>query len=237
MCCPFTMKILLKIFYTVFLIFIYCSAFSQVKISGIVVDSMSFKSLPGVTIQVKHKGYGVATDAEGRFQTSVQPFDTLLFSAVGYIPYEFPVLINEEDILIRMSEDVIYLQGIIVDGNAIRSPLIQEKKAFVYRQPKAAKLATGSGIAFDYFSKAQKERRKLEKLIVANDKVHNYAHIVSDPDFKEETMKRYKLTEEEYYELILKFNVTRAQSIEWQDEAAVLRTLKIYFCGQTGRCE
>lgn len=224
------------------LIFLLCfltitlTGFSQVKVSGIVVDSMSFKSIPNVHIKVKNKTFGFVTDEKGYFDISVKPFDTLLFSTVGYISFEFPVLVNEEDIIVMMSEDVTYLQTIVVTGAKIQSPLIQERKDFVYRQPKAAKLVTGSGISFDYFSKLQKERRKLAKLIEANDKVKAYATVVSDPDFKDETMKKYKLIEETYYQLILKFNLNNIHTIEWKDEETVLRILDNYFCMESDSC-
>lgn len=202
-----------------------------------VVDSLSFKSLANTHVQVKNKHSGIVTDDKGFFEISVKPFDTLLFSVVGYKPFAFPVLFNEEDILIMMSEDVTYLQAIVVTGTQIRSPYIQDKKPFVYRQPKAAKLVTSSGgVSFDYFSKYQKERRKLHKLIEANDKVKSYSTLVSDPDFRDVTMKKYKLTEEEYYQLILKFNLNRIASIEWKDEETVLSILNNYFCQESSSC-
>ena len=211
-------------------------AFGQVRISGIIVDSMSFKSLPNVHIKNKRTQSGLVSDENGFFKISAQPFDTLVFSAVGYFPLEFPVLTDEEDILIMMAEEVTYLQSVLVTGTMIQSPLIREKRQAVMRKPNPLPLASGSGIAFDYFTKAQREKRKLLKLIEANDRVMVYTHLITDPDFKEGILKRHNLSEEGYYELILKFNVTRIGSVEWKDEEEVVEILESYFCQQTGMC-
>ena len=210
--------------------------FGQVHISGIVVDSMSFKSLPNVHIKVKRTQNGIVSDENGFFQITARPFDTLVFSTVGYFPFEFPVLTDEEDILIMMSEEVTYLQSVLVTGTMIQSPLIREKKETVMRKPNPLPLASGSGIAFDYFTKAQREKRKLLKLITANDRVMVYTHIITDPDFKEAMMRKHGLSEDGYYELILSFNVTGIELVEWKEEEEVTKILEAYFCQQTGKC-
>jgi CarboxypepD_reg-like domain len=219
---------------------IFCTAtymaLAQVKISGIVIDSVSFKSLSNVHIRIKGKSTGTVTDDRGHFTVLAAPFDTLAISIVGYIPVTFPVLINEEDILILMSEDVTYLQPVIVTGAFIRSPLIRDKRNLVYRTPRAAKLVTGSGIAFDYFSREQRERRKLQRLIEVNEKMRSYNQLVTDPDFKNEMTTRYVLTEVEYYSAILNFNQTRITLIEYKTPEEVARIMNDYFCLISNHC-
>src|SRR5690606_10698330 len=136
----------------------------------------------------------------GFFYITAQAFDTLLFTRIGHLPIEFPVLIDEEDVIILMAEDVTYLQTVLVTGAPILSPLIQPKKPVPYRKPVADKMMTGSGISFSYFSREQAEKRKLLKIIDANEKVRAYTNVITDPSFKSEIINKYTLTEEKYYE-------------------------------------
>ncbi len=212
------------------------SAFSQVRISGLVVDSLSFRPLPNVHIKVKNKTGGTVTDDKGFFSIQVIPFDTLLFSTIGYHTLTFPIILDEEDVIILLREDVTYLQPVIVTGTPILSPLVREKKEIVYRRPAPAQLVTGSGIAFDYFSKAQRERRKLQKLIVANEKVSTYHQIITDPEYKNEIVNRYGFTDDEYYNAVLNFNLTQGANIEYKQHEEVLGILDQYFCRVSGKC-
>lgn len=212
------------------------AAIAQVTISGMVIDSTSFKSLPNVHIHISNKALGAITDEQGRFSLKASPFDTLSISIVGYVPVTFPVLVDQEDILIMMTEDVTYLTPIVVTGAFIRSPLIRDRPRVPYRRPKAAKLATGSGIAFDYFSRAQRELRKLQQLIIANEKVSAYNRLVTNPDFKKDMTERYGLSDDAYYKAILSFNQTRIFLIEYKTVEEVMAIMNDYFCQISNHC-
>jgi hypothetical protein len=176
------------------------------------------------------------TDQNGAFAIQTVPFDTLVFSAIGYITLSFPVILDEEDVIILLREDVTYLLPVVVTGTPILSPLVKPKKEVVYRRPTAAKLVTGSGIAFDYFSREQRERRKLQRLIAANEKVSAYNEIITDPDYRDEIMQQNGFTEEQYYNAVLNFNLTQISDIEYKDRDEVLSVLAKYFCGISNRC-
>jgi hypothetical protein len=212
-------------------------AFGQVHISGMVVDSMSFKSLPNVHVQSKKTRAGVVSDESGFFKITAMPFDTLVFSRVGYFPFEFVVVIDEEDILIMMKEEVTYLLPVLVTGKGIQSPLIKEKEELPVRRVNALPMVSGSGIAFDYFSRAQREKRKLLKVIDANERVKAYTLVITDPEFKDSVIRKNRFTEDEYYELILTFNVTRISLVEGKEEDEVIEIMDAYFCSQSGRCQ
>lgn len=212
------------------------SAISQVKISGMVADSISFKGLPNVHIKIKNKSGGTVTDDNGFFKLNAAPFDTLLFSTIGYVTLSFPVILDEEDVIILLREDVTYLQDVIVMGRPILSPLIKEKKEYTYHRAAPSKLVTGSGVAFDYFSREQREKRKLQKLITANEKVSAYHHVITDPEFKDEMIKKYQLSEEAYYNGVLNFNLTRLYSIEHKEQEEVITILNQYFCSISRTC-
>lgn len=211
------------------------AASAQVKISGIVIDSMSFKAVPDVHIRINDKAL-TTTDDRGGFSIVAAPFDTIVFSRIGYLPVRFPVILDEEDIIVVMSEDVTYLQPVIVTAPFIRSPLIRDKPVVAPRTLRPSKLVTGSGIAFDYFSRAQRERRKLQRLIEANERVHAYSILITDPEFKAEIVKRYALTDDQYYDAVLNFNSNYLSRIEYKTVEEVTAILHDYFCGLSTRC-
>ncbi|MDV3310540.1 MAG: carboxypeptidase-like regulatory domain-containing protein [Cyclobacteriaceae bacterium] len=208
---------------------------AQVRVSGIVIDSVTFKALPGVHVRASGVG-GVITDEQGAFSIVAAPFDTLTFSSVGYLPVRFPVVIDEEDIIIVMAEDVTYLRPVVVTAPFIRSPLIREKPEVVPRVSRPAPLASEHGIAFDYFSRAQREKRKLFRMLEANQRVEAYAQLVADPLFKSEMIRRYALTENAYYAAIENFNIHLLDSIAYKTPEEVAGILDNYFCRVSHRC-
>lgn len=230
------MKARMKSLFIGFFVCLSFSGFAQVKVSGLVVDSLSFKPLPNVHIKIKNKTGGTVTDENGAFSIQAIPFDTLQFSTIGYLTLSLPIILDEEDVIILLREDVTYLLPVIVTGTPILSPLVKEKKEIIYRRPAPAKLVTGSGIAFDYFSREQRERRKLQKLIIANEKVFAYNEIITDPDYRDEIMRQNEFTEEEYYNAVLNFNLTQLITIEYKEREEVLAVLSKYFCGISRKC-
>lgn len=223
----------------VFLAWCLCSGFSvfsQATISGIVADSLTLEIVPNAHISIKHKGKGTVTDEKGYFKITANTFDTLVFSSVGYLHYELPVLVDETDILILMSQDVIYLHQITVTDKPFLSPLIQPQKPFTYHKSEPVKLASASGFSLSYFSRQQKEKRKLQKLLDANEKVKGYVSVISRPEFKIEVMKRYRISEDEYYNYILQFNQTNMDRVTEKTPAEINKIMHRYFCAQTHNC-
>jgi|SRR5690606_8433173 len=211
-------------------------AHAQVRVSGIVIDSLTFKALPGVHVRASGAG-GVITDDKGAFSIVAAPFDTLTFSSVGYRPVRFPVILDEEDIIIVMTEDVTYLHPVLVTAPFVRSPLIKDKAEVEQRISRPAPLASEAGIAFDYFSRAQREKRKLFRYLEANQKVEAYARLVADPMFKNEMIRRYSLTENAYYTAIENFNMHLLDSIAYKTPEEVAGILDDYFCRVSYRCQ
>ena len=61
---------------------------AQVSVKGIVVDENG-EPVPGASIQLKsNKGYGTATDMDGRFTLSVPEGATLIISYIGTVTQE-----------------------------------------------------------------------------------------------------------------------------------------------------
>ena len=62
-------------------------AVAQTKATGVVVDETG-EPLAGVSIIVKGKAGGVASDLDGKFAIAAEPGQTIQFSYVGYKPQE-----------------------------------------------------------------------------------------------------------------------------------------------------
>jgi len=182
---------------------------AQNIISGVVVDSSSLASLPGVHIKIKNTSRGTTTNATGAFSLKTADFDTLLFSVGGYNVLEYPLLGPEYDMLIRMTEKVRMLKEVKVTAAPPKE--IMEKKPPRYVQSdgsyiRTPSLAEGISSPITYFSKAEHEKRKLLRMRAENKKIKTYVEIVNDPDLKIEILKKFTLKEKEYYDLLAKFN-------------------------------
>src|SRR5690606_39273152 len=64
----------------------------------------------------------------------------------------------------------------------------------------------GVSIPFSIFSKGESEKRKAEKLREENEQASTYTSVVSDPEVMQALMKKYKLSEKGYYDILTKFN-------------------------------
>jgi hypothetical protein len=182
---------------------------AQNAISGIVVDSLTLTTLPGVHIKVKNSVRGTVSNDNGSFLIMAADFDTLVFTLIGYYSFEYPLLGPEEDILIRMNEKIRMLKEVTTTAAPIKETM--EKKAPRYKQSdgnyiKTPSLAEGISSPFTYFSKTEHEKRKLLKLRAENRKIKTFVDVVNDPELKKDLMKTFSLKEKEYYDLIAKFN-------------------------------
>ena len=132
---------------------------------------------------------GTATDVQGNFSISATERDTLVFSLVGYQPIEQP-LWNYESSVIRMTEKGIMLESVTIESNAISYEGMFDDEN--------AKLA---------LSKSKKQKRKLTWLREDNIRAKTYVDVViNNPETKSGLMKKYSLTEDQYYKLLGDFN-------------------------------
>jgi hypothetical protein len=67
-------------------------------------------------------------------------------------------------------------------------------------------LAEGIFSPFTYFSKTEKEKRKLVKLREENEKVRIFVEVVNDPNLRKDMMNEFDITEAEYSNYLAKFN-------------------------------
>lgn len=171
---------------------------AQQLVRGIVVDSATFSSLPNVSIKVKNSFRGTTTDIKGNFSIHASETDTLVFSLVGYRRLEFP-LIGYESGMIRLTEQPTMLAPIdIYDTKLYENPyegLFDEERAKLKKR-----------IPF-YYSKARKDRVKAANWREEAQMVQTYVDVViNNPETKDGLMKKHRLSEKEYYEVLTRFN-------------------------------
>jgi len=177
--------------------------YGQTLYRGIVVDSASVTELSDVHVKIKNSARGVTTTSKGIFLIDASPTDTLLFTRVGYTYFELPLLFEETALFIRLSEQVNLLKEITIRANRLQPSTIT-RSARTLPRPMSAEVGFFSPI--DYFSRWQKEKRRLLKLIQENDRTITYLQVVSDQEIRELLMEEFSLTENQYYDLLAKFN-------------------------------
>ncbi|HEY0743435.1 MAG TPA: carboxypeptidase-like regulatory domain-containing protein [Chryseosolibacter sp.] len=171
---------------------------AQEVVKGIVVDSATFAPLPYVNIQLKSSPRGTTTDANGNFGILASHNDTLILSLVGYERLELP-LYDYEAGLIRLAEKVTELKPITIMDSKVGNPyegMFDEQNAAIVRRK----------LPF-YMSKAKKEKIWFDRLKAENVRVKTYVDLViNDSNTKAGLMKRFSLTEDQYYNTLTKFN-------------------------------
>jgi len=98
------------------------------KVSGVVTDSNTGESLPGVSIMIEGTNSGVVTDMEGSYSIEVpSPDKSLIFSFIGYVT--LTVNVNTQKILdVQLSLDVKKIDEVVVTALGIS----RDKKALGY---------------------------------------------------------------------------------------------------------
>lgn len=177
---------------------------TKVRISGIVVDSASLIALPNAHVKAKRSGIGTTANGSGEFTIIAPLFDTLVFTSIGYQSLEYAVLMNEEDILIRLRDFVVILPEVTTIGTRLTEKKYGERRPVIMPAPT---LAEGIFSPFTYFSKTEREKRKLANAQTENKKIRTYVDFVNDPDLKKDMMNEFSITETEFYRLLAKFNV------------------------------
>ena len=201
------------------------TARSQEVFTGIVVDSASMKALPSVNIHLKNSGRGTTTDDKGNFSIRATSRDTLVFTSVGYQTVELPLGYYEAGV-IRLSEKYTMLQAVTIDEYRRENPygdMFEERNAQL--RP---------NIPF-YFSKARKEKIKVEILKQENLRVKTYVDlVVNSPDLKTRMMTKYSLTEREYYDILTSFNEAHYEFMYYLTRSELLSVLNTFFESRAG---
>lgn len=173
---------------------------AQEIMRGIVVDSATFNPLPFVTVRIKNQNKGTTTDTQGNFSITATQADTLVLSLVGYETLEVPLL-GWEPSMILLPEKATMLKSITIYDLRLDDPYegMFDEQIEQWRQQ-------NKSLPF-YYSRARKQKVRVGRLQQENLRVKTYVDVViNNPEVKATLMKKYALTEKQYYDLLAEFN-------------------------------
>jgi hypothetical protein len=129
------------------------------------------------------------------------------------------VRMREESILLR--EVIIKDLGFRINQKYIKSPTLTTTKPL--------KAGSSGGVNFAYFTKLEKEKRKLVRIMADNEKVKIYLDVVNDPDVKAEILNRCTISEDRFYELLAVFNENNREITYSANSALILNSLFSFY--------
>ncbi len=195
-----------------------------------VVDSLTLNNLPAVNVKIKNTNRGTSTNPNGIFTILATDKDTLVFSYIGYSKAMVPVNYEDEIMFVRLTEESMMLKEVVIRDQGFhivqkypKSPTLTTTK------PLKARSTVGVGVNFAYFSKIEKEKRKLVKVMAVNDKVKMYLTIVTDPDFRSDVMERYNITEERFYDILALYNEKNQEIMYSSNRGLIMNSLLSFF--------
>ena len=207
-----------------FLLLPFVSWAQQEVFRGVVVDSASLSPLPYVSVRVKGTLQGTSTDMQGSFTLAAMRKDSLIFSLVGYKSITI-ALWDWEPSMIRMSEQSILLKGVTVEARRV------DPYAGMFDEQNA--ILDSRKIPF-YFSKTKRQKRKLAWLREDNMRASTYVSLViTNPSTKDNLMKKYKLSEEQYYSVLADFNTKNYRVMYYLSAPELLSLLNEFFEGNS----
>ena len=168
-----------------------------VRVSGTVTAADTRKPVQGATVQVQRTRRGTVTSATGEFAIDALPTDTVLFRTLGYKPERLPLGgtgLSQLVVRIQLVRDSVRLGEVQVTSDradratinrALRNikrpvpPVVSNVKrppkpkplfAVDSTAPKAPipTIASPVSLIYDQFSRAGKERRKMEEIEAEN---------------------------------------------------------------------
>ena len=207
---------------------------AQRTVKGIVLDSMSLTAMTGVSIKLKNSTRGTVTDATGVFTLTANDYDTLVFTYVGYVREVRAIYPEDEVMMVRLKQDVVILKEITVLGKSLRvnqDPSLKLKSTGAVPWYGAMPSSSGAGanVNLDYFSKREKEKRKLSKVLAEQDRAKAYVEIVNNPELKEEFMQRFAIDENRYYAILAEFNQLHKDVMYSSNPGIILNALVDFF--------
>jgi hypothetical protein len=97
-----------------------------VTVSGTVFDAESGETLVGVNIMVKGKVIGTSSDANGRFDLSLDddPPITLVVSIVGFQTQEIEITGSVDDLRIDMQPQAVFGSDVVVSASRVEQGIL-----------------------------------------------------------------------------------------------------------------
>ncbi|RPD47067.1 carboxypeptidase-like regulatory domain-containing protein [Hymenobacter sediminis] len=172
------------------------SSMAQIRVTGSISDASTRKPVPGASVVVQRTRQGVVANQEGDFNISANSTDTLIFRAVGFKAQRMPLGgsgLSQLIVHIKLQQDTVMLGEVRVtegrpDRATINKALRNIKRpstaptSYVKRPPApkpmfpvdsaapkapTPTLASPVSLIYEQFSRAGKERRKMEEIQAA----------------------------------------------------------------------
>ncbi len=216
----------------VFFLLVFTQGHAQKQIRGIVIDSATFAPLPMLTSDSK-----VCFTVQRRMArgNSRSPFSKKIQSRsplLGTTPKKFAAAELDETAVIRMTEAVRILETVTVmpkDQKALPSlHLAPSGKLMNYGY-------SGAGVNFAYFSKLEKEKRKLRVGAGRTGSRKKLYGRVCSPDFRDRITEEFKISDDEYYGLLARFNIENGDGLYHLSSEELVVVLTEYYKRNTRR--
>lgn len=219
-------KFQVKHFIVVIFLTVATCGYTQQLFTGIVVDSSKLSNLPDVHIAVKKSGKVTASAQDGSFMIYATKSDTLIFTMIGYISTEIPLLFAEDAIFVMMREDKIWLNEVIIKSTRLYPNKVEDRTKVA---PKTMSALEGIFSPFDYFWSLEREKRKLTRIVEENNRTQTYRQVITDPDVKAIMIKEYEVSEDTYYQILVNFNQQQSHVHYFSDPDAIMEALHSFF--------
>jgi hypothetical protein len=209
------------------------SASAQKTLKGIVVDSITLNAIPNVSVKLKGTLYGTITNVNGVFSIKVKETDTLVFSSVGFDRIELPVYFGDEVMFVRLTQQVIMLREVTITGRPEAAkkqlPSLKLKSKSMPWGGAMPNSGGGAAVNLDYFSKREREKRKLAKLNAELAQTQTYVEIVTNTEVKQELMDRFSISDSTYYKILTHFNEQHQEVTHSGNQGDILTQLFSFF--------
>lgn len=222
------------------------SSVAQITLRGMVLDSTSMYSLQYVNITIKNTGPGTVSDLRGSFELKAGETDTIVFSRVGYQTRMLPAETVNKLVLIFMKEETRVLNEVeIKDHRPAWLPPPEpvspwQNPTFNMRlteMPGFQGIQTfGPGHVFKMpgsgFKKEARAKQRLREVEAENDNARDYIHMVNGPEIKDKLMEQYGLSDQQFYELLARFNEKNGDFIYKLEGQEVIPLLLQFFADE-----
>ena len=113
-----------KIKLVILFVFIFSLSYSQIILSGKVIDAASKAALPYANLYLVKKQYSSACNDAGIFMLNASIPDTLLVMMVGYETTKLPFFESQEHLVIRLQKTTTKLEKIVIKKSKKKNLLI-----------------------------------------------------------------------------------------------------------------
>lgn len=222
-----------RVFFLVLLQYLHLTSQAQVlNFSGTIVDAFTKQPLELVSISIAGKNINTTSNSQGNFQLDCAATDSLTFSHLGYHSRTIAVKdINASHLLelfeeLTLLDDVFVYDHFRVPGLTImdnkKSPAIKFENSTLTTPQRGIMPVFGPGMAIRIF-----DGKKRKTPIGSDFEVYNA--LVNSPEFKENLISLFHLTEERYNQLMASFNKEYPEVSKLRDKNEIENIIKHYF--------